>query len=159
MIFKRKVYGIEEEIDATVGSTQVKYKIIKKGCRQNTYKVEFDNGIPFIKRYGKKLYLEGFTTTDGKTKSLTLGAYLQKKRNSKEPVLYSFMDYKQFIYMNTVCSETIIKEMVEIAKNITQNQIQAKEKVTPIVKIIEENLKLLDDNAVVINGFNAKRVR
>ena len=56
MIFKRKVYGIEEEIDATVGSTQVKYKIIKKGCRQNTYKVEFDNGIPFIKRYGKKAF-------------------------------------------------------------------------------------------------------
>ena len=29
MIFKRKIYGIEEEIDATVGSTQLKYKLVK----------------------------------------------------------------------------------------------------------------------------------
>lgn len=158
MIFKRKIYGIEEEIDATVGSTQLKYKLVKKGCRQGTYQVEFENGIPYIKRYGKKLSLEGFITTDGKTKNLTLGAYLQKKRNSKDPILYSFMDYQQFIYMNTTCSETIIKEMVVIAKNIIKNQTQAKEKITPVVKIIEENLKLLDSNAVVINGFNAKRI-
>ena len=159
MIFKRNIYGMEEEIDATVGSSQIKYKLVKKGCRQGQYHVEFENGIPYIKRYGKKLYLEGFTTTDGKTRTLTLGAYLQKKRNSKEPVLYSFMDYQQFIYMNTICNETIIKEMIEIAKNITKNETQAKSKVTPIVKIIGDNLKKLDENAIVINGFNAKRIR
>ena len=69
------------------------------------------------------------------------------------------MDYQQFIYMNTICNETIIKEMIEIAKNITKNETQAKSKVTPIVKIIGDNLKKLDENAIVINGFNAKRIR
>lgn len=158
MIWQRTCYGIVEQISAESGSKQITYKIKEKGKRSGTYIVDFEDDIPFIRRYGKKLTLEGFRSED--KKGLTLGSFILGKRLTRKASLYSYMDYQQFIYIKTTLNEIIVRESVLIAKNlISKNNISEDKKKTSVVDFIKEQITQADSDACVINGFEAKRIR
>ena len=158
MVWERICYGIHEQIIAESGSRQITYKIKEKGKKTGQYIVNFKDDIPFIKRYGKIFTLEGFRSED--KKGMTLGTFIESKRASKKVCLYSYMDYQQFIYINTNLNEMVVKDAILVAKNLfTRNNISEDKKKVSITDFIKEQIIYADNEASVINGFEAKRIR
>lgn len=133
--------------------------LVKKGSREKTYLVDIVDGIPFIRRYGKRVSLEGFFPEDGKIKGQTLATYIQNKKAGTKISLFSFKDFQQFIYISTICKEEVVKEIITLAKNISKNISKEDKKSEDVFSILEQQFKYVDEKAVIINGFKAKRIR
>lgn len=159
MIFKRDAYGIEEIVVADEKSKNIQYKVKTSKSRFSRYVVDIIDGIPYIKRYGKKVSLEGFYSEDEKLNGRSLASYISGISANKKTALFSFMDYQQFIYINTICKEEVVKEIILLAKNVSKSISKTQGKPVSVFDIINTNFNKIDRKSVVINGFNAKRIR
>lgn len=162
MYFTRECYGKIEEIrlDNAYGSTIINYRVIEKNGRITSYGYDYgEDGIPYIIRYRKKFTLEGFRGEDGRGRTIALSAYLHHTYDThRKPQLYSYMDFRQFIYISTVLSKDTVLDCINTAKNVAALKAEKKEKYE-IEDVIAEVIAPFDGKATIINGYKAERIR